>query len=468
MSHRSRDDSLEALTTGVFDLLVIGGGIVGSRIAYEAARAGLSVALIDAGDFGGATSSASSKLIHGGLRYLSSLDLRLIRQAQEERHLLARYVAPGLVRPLPFMLAGYQGSHHGIAAVMGALAAYSAIGGFPRPRPRFVRARHAGQLAPGLRLHGLTGCGLYEEAQADDGQLTLATVAAAERAGAVVVNYARACAFASDNSRRLRAAEVQDRAGEGRLEIQFRKVVNAAGPWVDHVRRLEDPRAEPIARLSKGVHVTLPAPARWWTGVATPLDGSRVTFAVPYRHTLLVGTTDTQFDGDPADLQVTPSDLTQLLSEAAAILPAEMLGRDGILYSFAGLRVLPLGSGSTPDARREHMVSIGKAGMVSVAGGKLTTHRLIAMDALRHLDGGRLARLAPSAAALPVQRAGSTDMRAQVIHAVQNQWALTVEDVVRRRTPLSIQGLVTPAVTETIRQLIRHAQAPDTAPAGVS
>lgn len=474
-----RAATLERLGSRTFDLLVIGAGIIGARVAFEAARAGAAVALLDAGDFGGATSSASSKLVHGGLRYLPMGEYRLIRESHLERRALLDRVAPHLVRPLAFLLPVYGGGPHRALAVGAGLLTYSLLSGFRHSRARLVGAARARRLVPPLRTDGMHGAGLYEDARTHDSRLTLATVAAAARAGAVVVNHLPVTGLEVAGGRVAAA-----RAGD--VLVRCRAVVNAAGPWVDEVRRLEDPAARPVARLSKGVHVTMRHDEPWGAALTVPVERGRVAFAVPWEGVLLLGTTDTEYEGDPGAVRAEPDDVDTVLREAAVGLPPEVLARDRIRYAFAGLRVLPRGEGDTASTPRDEVVHVGPAGMVSVAGGKLTTHRRIAVrvlhrldafagvhvspdplpgagptpprpldvepaiwDHLTHLYGVEAPRVAAAGAA-PVHPDGP-DVWGQVHHAMGHEWACTVEDVVRRRTTLAVRGLATPEVRDAIR-----------------
>jgi glycerol-3-phosphate dehydrogenase len=470
--------TLERLASETFDLLVIGAGIIGARIAFEASRSGARVALLDSGDFGGATSSASSKLIHGGLRYLPMGDVGLVRQAHAERRALLDRVAPHLVRPLTFVLPVYRGGPDGVAAVGAALLVYSALSSFRHSKARMVGAASASRLVPHLRTEGMRAAGVYEDAQTHDSRLVLATVEAAAGAGAAVINHRPVTALET-TAGRVSAA----RAGD--LTIRCRAVINAAGPWVDLVRRLEDPSAEPIAWLSKGVHLLLDQPPGWNAALAVPLERGRVTFAVPWEGMLLLGTTDTEHEGDPSAVRVEPGDVETVLGEAAIGLPPDVVSPDRVRFTFAGLRVLPRVGGDTADAPRDEIVKTGPAGMVSVAGGKLTTHRRIAIHVLRQLEGFRHASVSPDplpgAGPLPARPAeaeadvwdhlthlygdraaqvagaglepihrGGPDVWGQVHHAIAHEWAHTVEDVVRRRTTLAIRGLATPEVCREI------------------
>ena len=474
-----RQASLAALREGTFDLLVIGAGIVGARVAYEAALAGLRVALVDAGDFGGATSSASSKLVHGGLRYLSTGQLRLVRASLAERRALERRVAPHLVTSVPLVVAVPPGVKRW--RIEAGMHLYAVLAGPREPRGRMLRPEEARAAAPLFREGLSPTCLLLREATTNDCRLTLATVTAAARAGAVVVSYARVVALEQVRGR-LAGAVLAARSGEGLVTTRFRAAVNAAGPWVDHVRRLEDAGAGSSMRLSKGVHVVLEAAETWRAAVAL-WDEHRSIVAVPWQGMLLVGATDVPYDADPDDVRAEEEDVDELLEAVGELLPAGVLARDRVRFAFAGLRVLPPGGGRTSRSSREHVTTVGTAGLVSVAGGKLTTHRLIARDALRRLPAEirprssrvsdrPLAAPASSAVALPVDpevrahlhdvygtevgslsgyaaapaaferiHPGGPDVWAQAYHAVEREWALTPEDIARRRTTLAVRGL---------------------------
>jgi glycerol-3-phosphate dehydrogenase len=480
----SRVRALEELGAGVFDVLVIGGGIIGSRVAFDAARYGLRVALVDAGDFGGATSGASARLIHGGLRYLGQGGVRLVRAALRERDILASRIAPHLVRPQPFLLSVAGGKRERSRCAAG-LVLYAALGGFRGPLPRFAAPEEAALLVPPLRADSLASHAVFHEATTDDSRLTLATVTAAVRSGAVVANYLPVA-----NIEPGMIFRVTLRGREGTFVVRCRAVVNATGPWVDLVRRMEDPGCRPIARLSKGVHVVLEPDHRWRAAVAVSLEGGHHLYAVPCEGKILLGTTDEEYEGDPARVAAEPADISHLLRVAGQFLDQEMLLGERVVSAFAGLRVLAREEGATLDARRDHLLSVGPGGMVSVAGGKLTTHRRIALDVLRHLpDSVRPRRLRLGEDPLPgasLSRLGdhyscadgsavdhllshyggeagsllayrqefpnaidriipeAPDLWAQVYHAIREEWAVTAEDVIHRRTTLGLRGFDSP------------------------
>src|SRR5918994_883443 len=273
--HRER--TLEELGRGVFDVLVIGGGIVGGRVAFDAARLGLRVALVDAGDFGGATSGASARLVHGGLRYLGTGDFRLVRMASRERNVLASRVAPHLVRPLPFVLSAAGGRRQRSRCAAGLLV-YAALDGFRSPLPRFVTPEEAALLVPPLSVGDIASHPVYSEARTNDSGRAFATVTAAARSGAVVANYLRAVDLDLGPGRISRVL-LQGREGE--VTVRCMAVVNATGPWLDLLRHMEDSTCEPVTRLSKGVHVVLRPHEQWRGGRPRPPGGGERLYAAP-------------------------------------------------------------------------------------------------------------------------------------------------------------------------------------------
>jgi glycerol-3-phosphate dehydrogenase len=458
----NRAHRIDLLGSRRFDLLVVGGGVIGAGIAEAASAHGLAVALVDRGDFGGATSSASSKLVHGGLRYLQMGDVRLVREAHHERRVLMSVVAPHLVRRLPFLFPLYRGGPHRPWVVRSGVLLYSALA-----RARLngrVSGSRALRLVPDLHTANLHSCALYADASTNDGRLTLANVRGAADRGAVVLNYAELSELHGDGATVSVDGEV--------VRVRAGRLVNATGPWLDRVRLLEDERAQPSVRLSKGVHLVADGGEGWSAAVTIPHDRLRVSFAIPWAGKLLLGTTDTLHEGEPEEAEVTPQDVRTVLREAA-----EAVGGLGeVRASFCGLRVLPGGPGTTASARRETVYSRGPAGMISIAGGKLTTYRRIALDALEHAGFRRLDRrprplpgaLGLETVAWPIELdpavrnhllslygslapdvlrpalddptlleplvPGRPDLRAQAVYARQHEWAHTNDDILRRRT----------------------------------
>jgi glycerol-3-phosphate dehydrogenase len=285
--------------------------------------------------------------------------------------------------------------------------------------------------------------------------------------------------------------------------VEARVVVNAAGPWIDHVRRLEDPGAGTSVVLTKGVHALVPGEGDWTAALTIPQDGVRVTFAVPWYGMLLLGTTDSVHEGDPSDVAVEPGDVEQILDEAAVALPRRLLAADRVRATYAGLRVLPAGKGEPVSARRETVITQGRGGMLSVAGGKLTTYRRIALGALEmlrshlglhgldvrpwplpgvgdlgsvglpvdleptvrthllHLYGSLAADVVAPAiddrALLEPLHPDGPDIAAQALYAATHEWARSAEDVTRRRTTLFYRGLADERVVSRVEELMERA-----------
>lgn len=515
-SHPGRAETREQLSRATYDLLVVGGGILGISTAWHAAQSGLRVALVDAGDFAGATSSASSKLLHGGLRYLQTGAVKLVAENHFERRAVSRQVAPHLANPLTFYLPVYKGGPHGAAKLGAGVFAYSALSAFGDGVGHLLSPARAQQDVPELRTENLRAVAVYGDGQMNDSRMALMTVRAAVEAGAVVLNHAEVTGLRFTRGR-VTGAELKDRLDGTEFGVDARLVLNATGPWVDHLRRMEHAGADPSIRLSKGAHVVLKRTSPWKAALATPIDKYRITFALPWEDMLLLGTTDEAFEGDPADVSATEGDITQILDEAAFSVRDQQLDRDLITYSFAGLRVLPGGPGDTSKAKRETVVSEGRGGMLSVAGGKWTTfrhigrtivnklavlpgrplgedmepmsslpkrlplpgvanpqavaHRLLvdggtpgprmAADTARHLAthygslSFEIARLANEDPALAARvHPDAPEIWAQVVYARDHEWAETADDVLRRRTTLTIRGLATDEVRAGVERIL--------------
>ncbi|GFH37036.1 glycerol-3-phosphate dehydrogenase/oxidase [Streptomyces pacificus] len=512
----SRAETREQLAGATYDLLVIGGGILGISTAWHAAQAGLRVALVEAGDFAGATSSASSKLLHGGLRYLQTGAVKLVAENHFERRALSREVAPHLSNPLTFYLPVYKGGPHGAAKLGAGVFAYSALSAFGDGVGHVISPTKAQRDVPELRTENLKAVAVYGDDQMNDARMALMTVRAAAESGAVVLNHAEVAGLRFTEGR-VTGAELRDRTDGTEFGVTARLVLNATGPWVDHLRRMEDPGAAPSIRLSKGAHLVLKRTSPWGAALATPIDKYRITFALPWEDMLLLGTTDEEYEGDPADVAVNERDITQILDEAAFSIRDRQLSRDLITYSFAGLRVLPGGPGDTSKAKRETVVTEGRGGMLSVAGGKWTTfrhigrtvlgklaelpgrpladdmepiselpkklplpgisnpravaHRLLvdspapgprmSADTARHLathygslsfDIARLANDNPDLARRI--HPDAPEIWAQVVWARDHEWAETADDVLRRRTTLTIRGLATDEIRGKVEDLL--------------
>ncbi|PYO94534.1 MAG: glycerol-3-phosphate dehydrogenase [Gemmatimonadetes bacterium] len=402
---QARAAALASMAETVVDVLIIGGGITGAGIARDAALRGYRTALIDKADFGAGTSSHSSRLIHGGIRYLEQYAFHLVFEASRERRVLLR-IAPHLVRPLPFLFPVYRGARVPAWKLRAGMWLYDLLSAFRNVHwHRWLRAKNVRRVEPGLRDRGLVGAALYYDAQTDDARLVIATVRSAVRAGALAANYVEMTALLKPDGR-VRGAAVRDVLTGETANIRAHVVVNATGPWSDRVRRLDDPKAAPIMRPTKGAHVIVPRKRLANEHAVTlfsPVDG-RVMFALPWGDLSYIGTTDTDADASPDGLRVTAADVTYLLRSANAAFPDAHLAQSDVLSAWAGLRPLLREDDRNPSqVTREHRVLESPQGLISIVGGKLTTYRVMARDVvdrvaarLHELDGRPRAKRPPT------------------------------------------------------------------------
>ncbi|MFP5219136.1 MAG: glycerol-3-phosphate dehydrogenase/oxidase [Actinomycetes bacterium] len=390
LSPAEREKALAQLAFGELDVLVIGGGVVGTGAALDAVTRGLRTGLVEARDWASGTSSRSSKLIHGGLRYLEMLDFRLVAEALAERSLLLQRLAPHLVRPVPFLYPlqkhvwerGYVGA--GIAlydAMSVASGAASGRGTGGLPRHRHLSRRKALREAPALRPDALVGAVQYWDAQVDDARHTMFVARTASAYGALCANRARVVGLLRQGER-VTGAVVRDLESGRDLEVRARQVVNATGVWTDDTQTLADTRGRFEVRASKGVHLVIPRDRiQSSTGLILRTPTS-VLFVIPWGRHWIVGTTDTDWDLDKSHPAVSARDVEYLLSQANRVL-AQPLRTEDVEGVYAGLRPLLSGeSDVTSKLSREHTVAHPVPGLVVVAGGKYTTYRVMAKDAV--------------------------------------------------------------------------------------
>lgn len=378
-----RAAALEALGRDAFDLLVVGGGIVGCGIARDAALRGLRVALCDKGDFASGTSSRSSRLVHGGVRYLEHGHIHLVFESSRERRRLLR-IAPHLVRPLSFTWPVYDGARVARWKLLAGLTLYDALALF-RNVGNHRRLSVDGVLArePALAADGLLGGAIYWDAATDDSRLTLATALGAAAAGATVLNHAAVTGLTSANGRAT-GATVREAFTGREVAVRARCVVSAVGPWTDTMHALEGGDASRAVLGSAGVHVAVPRARvgnRDAVTVVAPQDG-RVMFVLPAGTHAIIGTTETPARRGPDDIRATREEVRYLLDACNANFPAAGLGDDDVIAAWSGIRPLAatLVEGSAGSASREHTVSEGPLGVLTVTGGKLTTYRAMAED----------------------------------------------------------------------------------------
>jgi glycerol-3-phosphate dehydrogenase len=400
---RQRTAALERAERDGLDLLVVGGGITGAAALRDAASRGLRALLVEREDFAGGTSSASSKMIHGGLRYIAEGELRLTREACRERDRLLR-LDPHLVRPVRFLLPSYEDGGLPLWQVRAALTLYAGLANFRRTaRFRMLDAEQALSFCPGLRREGLRGGGLYVDGQVDDARLVLETLKSARRLGAEAVNHAELVELFADPGGRIESARVRDRLSGRLLRIRTEVVVNAAGPAADRVRLPGDAWKAPQLRPAKGVHLVIPRSRIPSDGCVTfeAADG-RQLFIHPFGEVALVGTTDTFSDEIEAPA-VHIEEVHYLLDAANRAFPGAALNTNDLLSVYAGVRPLvAAGDEDSPSSSvsREHRIDLHPSGLVSAWGGKLTTHRSmgekIIDGALRLLPASRRSGLGPS------------------------------------------------------------------------
>jgi glycerol-3-phosphate dehydrogenase len=395
-----RSDALRRMADDGVDVLVVGGGITGAGCALDAASRGLRTGLIERDDFASGTSSKSSKLVHGGLRYLQQGEVRLVYQALHERQRLLRN-APHLVRVLPFLIPVFTGKggvvNPKLARALGTIMwAYDLTGGWRvGKRHERITVDEAVAKMPTLKAERLGSSYLYYDAQADDARLTL-TIArtAAIDHGAAVANRTRLVGLDKDDSGQVTAARV---AADGEeFSIGCRSVVNAGGVWADDVRAIDEGKHPDSIRPAKGVHITVP-----WKLVqneiaaVVPVPGDkRSVFVVPWGDLTYIGTTDTDYDGPVDSPQCTAEDIAYLLKAINGAVTTNITEAD-VVGSWAGLRPLvkSASSGRTADLSRRHKVAPSASGVISVTGGKLTTYREMARDTIdavvEHMPGER-------------------------------------------------------------------------------
>jgi len=456
----ARAAALERMRGDRFDLLVVGGGITGVGIALDAATRGLSAALVEAHDIASGTSSRSSKLIHGGLRYLEMRDFGLVREALRERRLLLTTLAPHLVRPVPFLFP----LRHRVweRPYMGAgLLLYDTMGGARHvPRTQHLSKAAALRSAPALRPDSLVGAVRFHDAQEDDARFAVHVARTAAGHGAAIATRASVARFARDEAGRVVGARVRDGLGGGELDVRARHTLVAAGVATDRVLELATGRPQHALRPSKGIHVLVPRSAiRMETGLFMRTEKS-IFHAIPWgQDHWLLGDTDTEWDGEPDTPVASRADVDYVLATVNSVLvrPVEKARICGV---YAGLRPLVAaeGTASTTRLSRVHRLFAPLPGLTAIAGGKYTTYRVMARDAVdaaaRDLGGvapsrthevplvdaaGEVDALAAADAALARPIAGTRHRAADAVHACTHEGALDLDDVLTRRLRVSIE-----------------------------
>jgi glycerol-3-phosphate dehydrogenase len=417
-----------------FDLAVIGGGIIGCGIARDAAQRGMRVVLFEKNDYGGGTTAGSTRLIHGGLRYLEMYDFGLVRMDLRERETMLR-IAKGRIRPLRFLLPFYQSNLYERMRIRAGMILYDLLS-YDRSLPghRMLSRSEALELEPGLNPDGLQGAASFHDAQVDmPEQLAAANILDARRLGAITLNYVEVTGVVRDGER-IVGVSVRDAITGENAGVRARVVVNASGPWFDRVAgRLEGDVPARI-RTTKGIHLACEPVVQQAHAVLSHIDG-RLFFVIPWLGYTWVGTTDTNFEGDPGEARATPEDIDYLVKSAAAYFPK--LAQAEVYWTNSGVRALVLRKGDPSSVSRMHRID-RSPGLISVLGGKITGYRAIAEDAVDAVAKvtGHHAECRSASVPLPEPRAPLPDLETFVRQVVRDEQCVRVSDLLFRRTQL--------------------------------
>ena len=388
LSWRTRSESLSKFAEEVFDILIIGGGITGAGLALDAAARGLRVSLVEKRDIAAGTSSRSTKLIHGGLRYLEHFDFTLVREGLRERAILAK-TAPGLARPFPFVIPIYENSRRNYDRPLKmrlGLWLYDLLAGrYNFARHRRLSRDEALSLAPQLDPQGLKGAFLYYDAVTNDSRLVIEVIKTARERGAEIANHTRVAGFIRNESGKIAGAHLRDELTGGGIECRARIVINATGVWMEETINLNGQTTNSLNRRmrpAKGIHLTVSAD-RLRVGAAwliPSLTSHRFYFVVPWEGRVNIGTTDTDYDGDKDHPRAEPEEVNEILGAINSYFPEGRLEPADVISSWAGLRPLitdPRAGATTEVSRKEEIIE-SDDGLISIGGGKLTTYRLMA------------------------------------------------------------------------------------------
>jgi glycerol-3-phosphate dehydrogenase len=422
-----------------FDVVIVGGGITGAGVARDAALRGLRVALLEAGDFASGTSSRSSRLIHGGVRYLEHGHLHLVFESSRERRVLMR-IAPHLVRPLAFVWPVYRGARISRLKLAAGLGLYDALSMFRNvARHDRLSRREVMESEPELRSDDLLGGARYYDAATDDARLTLANVVAAVELGAAVLNHAAVTGFEIVNNR-VRGVAARDAISGDEFTIRAGTVVNATGPWSDELRAMETRIEHTSVTGSRGAHIAVPRERvrnRQAVTMLHPVDG-RVLFTLPAGDQAIIGTTETPTGAADRESRATQADVTYLLDAANSYFPQAQLSTTDVIAAWSGIRPLArqLATDDVGSASREHTIVRGPKGVVHVTGGKLTTYREMASQVVNGFAKRSVAAERTASIALPggersvedlldeaAQVVADEAVRTHLVHSYGSRWA---------------------------------------------
>lgn len=427
-SFKTRITNIKSLESETFDLLILGGGITGAGVARDAAARGLKVGLIEAQDFAFGTSSRSSKLIHGGIRYLENQEFHLVFEALNERSKLF-HMTPHLVHPLRFMIPLFSDSRVGMFKMGLGMWLYDALSLFQTPEMHErLNSHETMDRMPIVKANGLKGSFIYSDAYMDDDRLVHETLRSANEHGAVCVNYISAEKSEFTNDGQIKAILAQDQLSGKKIKILAKHVICSVGPWTDIVGPKVVDDWKNILRPTKGIHLTLAKDRLPLTSavVMAAQESSRIVFAIPRHEMVIIGTTDTDFTGNPTDATVTPEDVEYLLGITNQYFPGAKLKVSDIISSYVGVRPLVKDdSSSAGKTSREHVILSDDRGFTFVAGGKYTTYRLMAEQivdcALKSFPFDIKASLKRCQTSEPLNEYTSPDAYQEAIATAENQ-----------------------------------------------
>ncbi|EGQ4271665.1 glycerol-3-phosphate dehydrogenase/oxidase [Staphylococcus pseudintermedius] len=383
LSTLKRDTVKKRMQNEVYDLIVVGGGITGAGIALDATARGMKVALVEMQDFAQGTSSRSTKLVHGGLRYLKQLQVGVVAETGKERAIVYEN-GPHVTTPEWMLLPMHKGGTFGKFSTSIGLAMYDRLAGVKKSeRKKMLSKKETSAKEPLVKQDGLKGGGYYVEYRTDDARLTIEVMKKAAEQGADIMNYAKVTNFLYDNKEKVNGVAVVDRLGNETFEIKGKKVINATGPWVDEVRSADYSKNNKQLRLTKGVHVVIDQskfPLRQAVYFDTEKDG-RMIFAIPREGKAYVGTTDTFYNNDKSKPLVNQEDRDYLVDAINYMFPTVHITDADIESTWAGVRPLIFEEGKDPsEISRKDEIWEGKSGLLTIAGGKLTGYRHMALE----------------------------------------------------------------------------------------
>jgi glycerol-3-phosphate dehydrogenase len=434
-----REQTFALMENGTLDVLIVGGGIVGAGIARDAAMRGLRTGLVEQADFASGTSSRSSRLLHGGIRYLAQGRVPLVWEASREKTVLRR-IAPHLAEPLPFLFPTRSGTPWSHWKLSAGVKLYDLLCGLKNyGKSSSLNVARICELLPGIATDNLTGAVRYFDALTNDARLVIDTLKSAATNGALVLNYTQF--VSSARSDELWNCRLKNSQTGNELEARARTVVNAAGPWSDRL-----PHSHTQLRLTKGVHLVvdrerLPVPE-----AVVMADGDRIMFAIPWGERVILGTTDTDYDGDIANPTCEAQEIAEVLDVVNGAFPNAMLTTEDVISTWAGLRPLvadPYGKPS--DISRRHKIEMSEPGWWDITGGKLTTYRLMGEETVDQMVSFLKFDAKPCRTAeVPLIDSTQVDgisgvlppkvERNVVAQACQAEWARHLDDVMIRRT----------------------------------